>query len=549
MTLPSPGYQHELAKPDMAPTGDTVTKPSITAPVRPEPLALKKRIMLGVGLGGSLLMNACNQIITTGIADIQGGIGATADEGSWLLTIYLAASLAGVVISAPLIRTFGLKRCFTACSLVYLLSALTLMLNLHLGLQVSARLLQGLAAGFFGPMAFMCTFMVMGGPRLPFGLTLLGFILVIPATLGSAIGPHIVELGGWEGLYAFQAAIGFTLLLLALVFLQSQPIAWEGLATDWVAITLLSTAVGALTIMLSQGTRQFWFESPTIVLSLNIAIAAAAGFAISTAMSPRKLLIPGLFLRRGFSIPIILNLAFRASLVVSGYIVPQFLATVQGYRPMELSILFLWGFLAQLFSLPVVWKLLQWIDARYVMAFGLGFCGVAAIAASTSTGLTSANELHWIVVFFSIGQILFLAPDLMIGAMPLKLPELGTASLAFNLSTIGGTTLGTALISQFVTEREKFHSNILTEGLSLYNPLVADRLGALTSGLANQLGDDDAATARAIMTIGAAARKQAWILAYNDGFLIVGLAVILTIAGTLLLKQSRPHWAKQGKTS
>lgn len=81
MTLPSPGYQHELAKPDMAPTGDTVTKPSITAPVRPEPLALKKRIMLGVGLGGSLLMNACNQIITTGIADIQGGIGATADEG------------------------------------------------------------------------------------------------------------------------------------------------------------------------------------------------------------------------------------------------------------------------------------------------------------------------------------------------------------------------------------------------------------------------------------------------------------------------------------
>ena len=34
------------------------------------------------------------------------------------------------------------------------------------------------------------------------------------------------------------------------------------------------------------------------------------------------------------------------------------------------------------------------------------------------------------------------------------------------MTTLGGTTLGVGLVSNFVTEREKFHSNVITENIS-----------------------------------------------------------------------------------
>ncbi|WP_224680023.1 hypothetical protein [Mesorhizobium sp. BR1-1-9] len=47
--------------------------------------------------------------------------------------------------------------------------------------MIVLRTIQGFVAGGFGPAAFVAVFMVMGGPRLPLGVTLLAFVLLFPA--------------------------------------------------------------------------------------------------------------------------------------------------------------------------------------------------------------------------------------------------------------------------------------------------------------------------------------------------------------------------------
>ena len=57
------------------------------------------------------------------------------------------------------------------------------------------------------------------------------------------------------------------------------------------------------------------------------------------------------------------------------------------------------------------------------------------------------------LLLIGIGQVLFLVPALMTGASSLK-PEHGpTATIVFNMTTVGGTTLAVGLLSTWVSAR------------------------------------------------------------------------------------------------
>ncbi len=188
---------------------------------------------------------------------------------------------------------------------------------------------------------------------------------------------------------------------------------------------------------------------------------------------------------------------FRVGLVVTSWLVPQFLARVHGYRPLEISELMLWAAIPQIATLPLVWKLMHLLERRLVMALGLLLCAFATVLLVDGTGLSAAEDFRLTLVIFAVGQLVFLAPVLVAGTSALKPADLPTASIAFNVSTVGGTTLGVGLMSNLVTEREKFHSNVITEAVSLYNALDADRVANVAAVFANRIADDATAAAKA----------------------------------------------------
>lgn len=497
---------------------------------------------LAVGMAGSLLVSLSAQFPSANIADLQGGLFATPDEASWILTVYTMASLVGVVTSGLFIRTLSIGRYMVVSALVFAATALACATGPDLGVMIGLRAVQGFAAGGFGPAAFVAAFMVAGpgGPRLPFVVTLLAFVLLFPGTLGPVISGFVEDSFGWQALFLIQAGIGAALAFAARVFVPHKEPDWSGLKTDWMAVILLSAAVATLILVLNQGTRRFWFESEMIVWGTAACIGAWAGFAFLARFSPVPIIAPRLLLMRKFGIPIGLNLAFRAGLVVTAYLVPQFLAVTQGYRPLEIASLMLWAAIPQLFALPLAWRLMHFVDTRTVMALGLALCAAAAALAVDATALFAADQFRLTLVLFAAGQVLFLVPGLVIGSSGLKLQDLPTASIFFNLTTLGGTTMGVGLVSHFATEREKFHSNVITEKVSLYDALDADRVARIAEALANRLADDAGATAQAIALLGAAARREAWVLSFADSFLVVAALLGVSAIGVVAIGRSPP---------
>ena len=507
---------------------------------RPARLSRDKALFLVTALTGSVLINLTAQFAITNLADIQGALGATADEASWLSTAYLMATVAGVVASVTLIRTFGAGRYFVACALLFASSAWVLAMAESRFVAIAARAVQGFAAGGFGPIAFVAVFTTCVGQRLPFGLSLLAMAILVPGVAGSVLSGLIEDAMGWRSLFLIQFWTGAALAMAGLAWLPRAAVNWPGLRTDWIAIALLCTGLSTLILIVTQGTRHFWLDSDLIVWAVVASGGAWAGFAFLCRWSPLSIISIEALLKRKFGVPILFNLFFRAGLVVTAYLIPVFLVTVHGYRPLQLSGVFAWSLVPQFLVFPLVWRALHWVDSRVLMGAGLALCGVATALAMANTNLVSGEQFRFSMILFGMGQVLFLVPTLLVGAMSLKPAELPTASIVFNVTTVGGGALGVGILSHFVTEREKFHSNVLTEGISLYRTLDADRISAVSDVLGGRTADAALATLRAIAMTASGARREAWVLAFNDGFLLTSAALLIGALGVVAVGRCAP---------
>jgi DHA2 family multidrug resistance protein len=108
------------------------------------------------------------------------------------------------------------------------------------------------------------------------------------------------------------------------------------------------------------------------------------------------------------------------------------------------------------------------------------------------------------------------------------------------MTTVGRALLGSGVISHIVIEREKFHSSVITESVPLYDSLDSEHIASLAAHFTNRLVDDARATASAISLVASDARREAFVLAFNDAFLVVTALLAISAFGVLVIGPSAP---------
>lgn len=98
---------------------------------------------------------------------------------------------------------------------------------------------------------------------------------------------------------------------------------------------------------------------------------------------------------------------------------------------------------------------------------------------------------------------------------------------------------GIALLQTFSTKREQFHSHTLMDSLSLFEEATRTRLEQLASYfLAHGVPDRAEAWHQAVIAVGKVVRRQAYVMAYSDTFDLLGVALLVALLATLLLKRA-----------
>ncbi len=479
------------------------------------------------------------QIVNASLADIQGAIGAGIDDGGWISTSYLIAEIVVIPLSGWLAQVFSVRIYLLTNAILFLALSVACAFAQDLPQMIALRAVQGFTGGVLIPMAFTLIITLLPKAKQPVGLALFAISATFAPAIGPTIGGYLTENFGWQYIFYVNLVPGAAMIAMLFASLESKPMKLSLLREgDWPGIITMAIGLSALQTVLEEGNKDDWFGSPFIVKLSVIAAVALSAFLWIELTAKKPLLNLRLLARRNFGFGILANFLMGVALYGSVYILPVYLARIQGYNAEQIGMVLAWTGLPQLLLIPMVPRLMQRFDARIVI--GIGF---ALFAASNFMNIYMSNDyatdqLFWPNVVRAVGQALAFAPLSAVATGGIEAENAGSASALFNMMRNLGGAIGIAALQTLLTKREQYHSNVLSQSVSLFEQATRNRLDQLTQYfMAHGVIDRADAVHRAYVAIGRVVQKQAFILAFSDTFYLLGVALIVALIAALMLRK------------
>jgi len=479
------------------------------------------------------------QIVNASLADIQGAIGAGIDDGGWISTSYLIAEIVVIPLSGWLAQVFSIRIYLLTNAVLFLILSVACAFAQDLPQMIALRAVQGFTVGVLIPLAFTLIITLLPKAKQPVGLALFALSATFAPAIGPTIGGYLTENWGWQYIFYVNLVPGAIMIGMLYISLESKPMKLTLLREgDWPGIITMAIGLAALQTVLEEGNKDDWFGSPFIVRLSIIAAVALAAFLWIELTTKKPLLNLRLLVRRNFGFGILANFLLGVALYGSVYILPVYLSRIQGYNAEQIGMVLAWTGLPQLFLIPLVPQLMKRFDARLIIGVGFVLFATSNFMNIFMTTNYAADQLFWPNIVRAIGQALVFAPLSAVATAGIEAENAGSASGLFNMMRNLGGAVGIAMLQTFLTKREQYHSNVLTQSVSLLEQATRTRIEQLTQYFMNHgVADHADAAHRAVVAIGRIVQKQAYILAFSDTFYLLGVALIVALWAALLLKK------------
>ncbi|OSI25631.1 MDR family MFS transporter [Bradyrhizobium canariense] len=526
----------------LQPALNATSATSIPAPAAAAtPVVSTKTWIAVIGATLGAFMAVLNiQIVNASLADIQGAIGAGIDDGGWISTSYLIAEIVVIPLSGWLAQVFSIRIYLLTNAVLFLVLSAACALAQDLPQMIVLRAVQGFTGGVLIPMAFTLIITLLPRGKQPVGLALFALSATFAPAIGPTIGGYLTENFGWQYIFYVNVIPGGIMVGMLWYALDAKPMKLALLRDgDWAGIIAMAIGLSALQTVLEEGNKDDWFGSPFIVKLSVIAAVALTAFLIIELTVTKPLLNLRLLVRRNFGFGMLANFLLGIALYGSVFILPQYLARIQGYNAEQIGMVLAWTGLPQLLLIPLVPRLMQKLDAPLIIGAGFVLFAASNFMNIYMTGNYAADQLLWPNVVRAIGQALVMAPLSAVATSGIEPENAGSASGLFNMMRNLGGAVGIALLQTLLTKREQYHSNVLMQSVSLFEQATRTRLEQLTQYFVNHgILDRADALHRAYVAIGHIVQKQAYILAFSDTFYLLGVALIVALIATLFLKKA-----------
>ncbi|MBI0474755.1 DHA2 family efflux MFS transporter permease subunit [Sphingomonas sp. MA1305] len=481
-------------------------------------------LAVAAGTLGALMATLDISIVNSALPTIQGEIGASGTEGTWVATAYLVAEIVIIPMAAWLERLLGLRTFLLIAAGLFTGFSVICGTATTLTAMIIGRVGQGFTGGAMIPTAQTIIATRLPRSQQPIGIAAFGVTAIMGPVIGPLIGGWLTENISWHYSFFINLPICALLVALLLVGLPHQKSRLNLLGeADWMGIAGLALGLGGLTVLLEEGQREQWFSSGLIRL---MALVSFVGFALLFAgqvTAKRPVIKLKLLLDRQFGAVALMGVVLGIVLYGTSYAIPQFLASIADYNALQSGKVVLLSGIPSLFMMAIVPILLKRIDIRIAVATGLVIMGGAALMDAHLTITSDGSDFTASQLLRGVGQILgmlFLS-QAVVRAVPPQ--DAGDASGLFNAVRNLGGSLALAGISILQDTRLWFHSRRIEETLSANSVAVQDYL----RGLGGSAG---------IPLIERQIQGQALVMTYNDIFWIMGVGTFVVLPLVLFLR-------------
>jgi DHA2 family multidrug resistance protein len=524
-----------------APAPRSAPSPAPASPASSERASLATWIAVFAAMIGAFMAILNIQITNASLLNIEGGIGTGVDNGSWISTSYLIGEIVVIPLTDYLSRVFSFRNIMLAHATLFALFSVACAFATDLPSMIAMRGLQGYFGGVLIPMAFTLVFTKLPKPQQPIGLAMFALAVTFAPAIGPTIGGYLTENYGWQTIFFVNVVPTAVMVTMLYVTLERQPMQLGLLREgDWFGIATMAIGLSSLQAVLEEGNKDDWFGSPFIVKLAVIAAVSLTLFVANELVVEKPLLRLRLLTQRSFGMGTLSAVFLGFALFGSIYLLPAYLGQVQRYNSEQIGAVLAWTGLPQLLLIPLVPKLMQRFDARYIAATGIGLFAISAFMNTTMSLDYSGDQFFIPNIVRAIGQALTLAPLSAVSLGSVAPQDAPAASGISNTMRNLGGAIGTAVLATIVTKREQFHSNIIGQSVDLGREEVRSRIAEVTNYfLSHGVSDPAAAQHQAIIAIGNIVKRQALVLGYSDTFAVLGVVLILSGIAILLTKKAK----------
>ena len=301
------------------------------------PPGFQRNMIIVTTLFVALMASIDLTIITVALPYMAGNLNATADEITWVVTMFAVGQAIVIGITGHLSRLLGRKVLVITSVVGFVVSSVACGLAQDLDMIVLFRFVQGL---FAGPLIPLSQAMLIDAVEEDERAKILSF-WVIGVMGGPAIGPliggYLAQDLDWRWNFWVNVPVGATALVLILTFVRkTQPL---NVKTDWLGLGFLAVFLGSLQIALNQGDTLDWFSSKIIVVLMLISgVCALVVILRGLELGERHIIDVRLFGDPNFLACCILIGIFGSGFLALMILGPQLFVDALGWEPSDAGI-------------------------------------------------------------------------------------------------------------------------------------------------------------------------------------------------------------------
>jgi DHA2 family multidrug resistance protein len=506
------------------------------------------------------------EVLDTSIANvalphIAGGLGASQDEATWVLTSYLVANAVILPASAYFTTFIGRKKFYMICVALFGISSAMCGLAPSLPLLIFFRVLQGVGGGGLAPSEQAILADTFEPAKRGQAFALYGLAVVCAPAIGPTLGGWITDNFDWRWIFFINVPVALLSLFLTSRIVEDPPnivqevkkTQKEGLKLDFIGFGLLALGFGSLELVMDKGQEDDWFGSRVIttfmVLCAVSLVTLIVWELIQIRNKKRPILDLTLFRQRNFAVSFVLMGILGMVLFGTTVLIPQFVQSLLGYTAELAGLVISPGGVMVMLMMPIVGFLVSRVDQRWMIVYGFT---ISAIALFTMLDLdTGASYWHiaMLRVFQAAGLAFLFIPINTLSYTDIPPNKNNDVSGLTNLARNIGGSMGTAFEVTVLARRQQFHQERLGAGVGLNSLNLQTRVDSLGRYLMEHGGKVSSLAEGKAMAQGSIYQQlvqQSTMLAYLDVIKLLAIAMVLAIPLVFLMKRPKKGGGPMG---
>jgi DHA2 family multidrug resistance protein len=491
------------------------------------------------------------EVLDTSIANvalpyIAGGLAASNDESTWVLTSYLAANAVVLPISGWLAVRFGRKRFFTLCIVLFTLSSVLCGSSLSLGVLILFRALQGAGGGGLQPMAQAILADTFPPEKRGLAFSVYGITAVIAPTIGPTLGGWITYNYSWRWIFYINLPVGFLAVLLVSRFVEDPPYLrlrrGAGVRMDYIGLAFLALGIGALQVLLDKGQEDDWFGSH-LILTLSVVSAICLVSLVVWEWRHRTPIMDlRLFKNSNFAMANLMMFTLGVVYFSSLVLIPQFLQTLLGYTAELAGLVLSASGIVLLVAMPIVGQLTTRVPAKYLIAFGWISMAIAMLYSTKRIDLDiSFRVAMWLRVGQAAPLPFLFVPITLASYVGIPAEKSNDAAGLLNFMRNIGSSVGTSMVTTLLARRSQFHQAMLASYTTNYDPVFRNSTKALSERLIHSGTSAADAQHQAYGMIYESLQRQSLLLSYLDAFKVLAIGAAIMFLLAFVMRKNDPR--------